>query len=598
MHKVRKILQIQGKFAYSFLLLGIGIGIVLVLLYFFFSSRIVAENIRAEIFPEGVRYARNQIIVKYRAGFSPHALKAQNKTKEIERLEEEIKRIGVISQNRLFTSDNLLLENYYILNLPQDSDIQSVYAKLSKLSEIDAVSPDYILSVQEIPDDPAYSTLWGLSEISAPKAWDIKNGKSNVMVGIVDTGVDLNHEDLKGNVIKGINTVDETRDPSDDHGHGTHVAGTVGAVTNNAIGISSISWGAKLLAVKSCDENGDCKTSDVSRGIKYAIDKGAKIVNVSVAGEGSCRGTYDDISRYAKEKNVLLVVAAGNGIQGKGVDAKKWIPAGCNDIFTVGAIGPSGDRASYSNYGDVLSISAPGGDRGAEACTESTCILSTSNNNTYSLRQGTSMAAPQVSGAAALLLSYNPLLSVSQIRSCLTQGGDQLKTDKFIGKKLNAQKALMRCAPIALSPTPVQSIEDSGDLSISGIVYVDANDDKSFDSSEKPIVGAQVILSGYGSQSVLSNSTGRYIFPDLRPGFYTISVSIDGQSVGDLYDVSLQNLFPNVQIDLPIFLKNLPTPVSGQKPQPTQKASSIQCVPDPSCESAEGSIQICSLKCE
>lgn len=597
MHKVRKILQIQGKLAYSFLLLGIGIGIVLILLYFFFSSRIAAENVRTEIFPEGARYAKNQIIVKYRSGFSPHVLNAQNKKQDLDLLENKLKSIGVISQNRLFISDNILLENYYILNLPQDSDIFQVYTKLSKFSEIDAITPDYILSVQEVPDDPAYSSLWGLSEISAPKAWDIKNGKSNVIVGIVDTGVDLNHEDLKGNVIKGVNTVDETRDPSDDHGHGTHVAGTVGAITNNAIGISSISWGAKLLAIKSCDENGDCKTSDVSKGIKYAIDNGAKIVNVSVAGEGSCRGTYDDMSKYAKEKNVLLVVAAGNGINGRGVDARKWIPAGCNDTFTIGAFGPSGDRAPYSNYGNVLSMSAPGGDRGSEACTESTCILSTSNNNTYSLRQGTSMAAPQVSGAAALLLSYNPLLSVSQIRSCLIQGGDVLTTDKYIGKKLNTQKALMRCAPIA-SPTPIQKVEDSGNLSISGIVYADENNDKSFDSNEMPIVGAQVILSGYGSQSVLSNSTGRYIFPDLKPGFYTISVSVGGQSAGDLYDVSLLKLFPNVQIDLPISSEYIPSPTQDQNPKPTQQASSIQCVPDPACESAEGSIQICSLKCE
>lgn len=594
MHRIRKILQIQGKLAYSFLLLGIGIGVTLVFLYFFFSQRIVAESIRAEVFPKGARFATNQIIIKYKQSQSPHQLKNQGKDRELENLKNRLSNIGVISQNRLFISDSLLLENYYLLNLPPDSDIPQVYQQLSKIPEVDAVTPDYILEVQEVPDDPAYSVLWGLPEIKAPEAWDIKNGNSNVIVGIVDTGVDLGHEDLKGNVIKGINTVEGTNDPNDDHGHGTHVAGTVGAVTNNGIGISSVSWGTKLLAIKSCDQNGDCKTSDVSRGIEYAVDRGAKIVNISVAGEGSCNGTYNDIISYAKEKGVLLVVAAGNGINGNGVNAGKWIPASCKEIFTVGALGPEGKRASYSNFGNVLSIAAPGGDRGGNACTENTCILSTSNNNSYSLRQGTSMAAPQVSGVAALLLSYNPRLSVSQIKSCITQSGDKILSGHYIGNKLNAEKALSRCKA-SISPTPIQKVEDLGDLSISGIVYVDTNGNESYDSSERPLVGAQVILSGFASESVLSNSTGRYIFPGLQPGFYTLSVSVGGESAGNLYDVSLRDIFPNVQINLPIPEENVPK--LTVTPVPTQSTSTIQCVPDPACEESSG-ISICTLKCE
>lgn len=597
MHRVSKILQIQGKLAYSFLLLGICIGVLLILFYFFFSSRQTAQAIRADIFPEGARYATNQIIIKYKSGSSPHALKAANKSNALESLEKNLSGIGVISQTKLFTSEDVLLENYYVLNLPPDSNIFDIYTKLSKFSEIDAITPDYILSVQEVPNDPAYTTLWGLSEISAPTAWDIKNGNSDVIVGVVDTGVDMNHEDLKGNVIKGLNTVSGSDDPTDDHGHGTHVAGTVGAITNNQIGISSISWGTKILAVKSCDENGDCKTSDVAKGIKYAVDRGAKIINVSVAGEGSCRGTYDDIISYTKQKNVLLVVAAGNGNNGIGVDAKKWIPAGCSDVFTVGAVGPSGKRATYSNYGNVLSLSAPGGDRGDSSCTESTCILSTSNNNSYSLRQGTSMAAPQVSGTAALLLSYNPFLTVNQIKSCLKQGGTNVEADAYIGKQLNAYGTLKKCSPQA-TPTPIQTIEEEGELTISGIVFEDVNNNGRLDFSENPIPDVQVILSGFASESVLSNTTGRYIFSRLRPGFYTLSASVGGVSAEEIYDVALNSFFPNIQVNFSISSGNIPSPTAVSQPTPSQKSSSIQCVPDPACESSEGGIQICTLKCE
>lgn len=542
------------------------------------------------IFPKGVRYVSDQILVKYKEGQSPDALEKSGKTTQKKVLLIALTSIGVTSQKRLFTIQSKGLENYYLLSLKKGLSIPDIYAKLTAIPEIENATPDYILRIQEAPDDPYFPQMWNLSKINMKKAWDTTH-TNNVTVAVIDTGVDYNHPDLKGAVIKGKSFISGSANSMDDQGHGTHVAGIIGAVTNNANGVSSVSWGAKILAIKACDKDGNCNTTNVSRAIAYAVDNGAKIINISIAGSGACNGTYDDMVRYAKQKGAFIVTAAGNGTNGDGIGASAdtQVPASCNGILAVGSVNASGSRSTFSNYGSHVQIAAPGGQG---PCSIPACILSTGLDNGYTLRAGTSMASPHVSAAAALLLSVNSKLSVDKIRTCLIQGGDKIETDKPIGPLLNPSKALGLCSPVALKPTPSSTPITVLAGSISGTVFVDKNGNQRFESGEKVFPGAQVVLSGLKSDSVMSNAKGRYTFSNLSLGLYTVSLTVNGQSVGSPIDITLLSSASSIRFDFPV-----PASLVILTPTiPVQRTVS-GCYIDPKCLSKKGSFQICAFQC-
>lgn len=544
-----------------------------------------------KVFPKGVRYVADQILIRYKDGQSPVELEKLGKKDERATLLKSLSKIGVVSSQKLFQNENPSLKNYYLLTLQKGSSIPAVYEQLKNIPQIENATPDYVLKIQETPNDPYFSQMWNLQRIGMTRAWDISH-TNNVTAAVVDTGVDYNHPDLAGVVSKGKNFISGDMDPMDDQGHGTHVAGIIAGVTNNGIGISGISWGAKILAVKACDKDGNCNTTNVSRAIVYAVDNGAKIINISIAGSGTCNGTYADTISYAARHGVLLISAAGNGNNGDGVgvDVKTQIPASCDGVLAVGSINAEGARSTFSNYGNKVEIAAPGGQG---PCSIPTCILSTGLNNGYTLRAGTSMAAPQVSGAAALLLSYNSKLDASKVKSCLIRGGDTLSVDHPIGTLLNPAQALQLCTTPSVkeTPSPTPSEKDLAS-SISGTVFVDKNGDQRFNTGEKVLSGAQVVLSGLKSDSAITNSKGRYTFPNLILGLYTISLTVQGQSIGDPIDVTLSPSFSSVKLDLPVSpLLITPTPT------PTPQKTSSGCFIDPNCSSRKGTFQICSFFC-
>ena len=543
-----------------------------------------------KIFPQGVRYIPDQIIVKYKIGQSPDELQNAGKTEDRKVLLSALSNVGVSSQKRLYVSENSLLENYYVLTLKSGFTVPDAYSNIKKIPEIESAAPDYILKIQEAPNDPYYPSMWNLSKIEAEMVWNRVHVDGKVIVAVIDTGVDYQHEDLQDVVIKGKNFISNDNNPMDDQGHGTHVAGIAAAVTDNGIGISGVSWGAKILAIKACDKNGDCSTANVSRAIQYAVDNNAKIINVSIAGSGSCNGTYTDVLRYALRKGAMVVVAAGNGNNGDGigVDVESQIPASCEGSIAVGSITAEGKRSNFSNFGSKVEISAPGG---AGPCTIESCIISTSINNSYSLRSGTSMAAPQVSAVAALLLSNDRNLSMSKIRSCILNGGSSLQTDKNIGLLLNAQNSLSICTKTEPTPTP-KNINNMS--SIAGTVFIDTNKNNKFDSTEKTLSSVQIILSGLTNDSVISNSKGKYLFLRLPSGQHTISATLNGKSVITPINISVvSNNAAQLNIPVPsekVIIKPTPS-VSEQK-------TSSQCFVDPDCLKSKKSVQICSFQCE
>ncbi|MEW6482380.1 MAG: S8 family serine peptidase [bacterium] len=326
--------------------------------------------------------------------------------------------ISILSQEHLF-------DKTYKLSV--SGDIFEIISSLKKNPDVVYAEPNYIRHICISPNDPDFSKQWGLNKVSAPSAWDISTGTDNVIIAIVDTGVDYTHPDLAGKVIKGRDFVNNDNDPMDDNEHGTHVAGIASAITNNAIGIAGLAWNCKLLAVKCLDDKGFGNDADIDKAIRYAADNGAKVINMSFGGE-DVGETIKDACDYAYNKGVFLVAAAGNYPQIP--YGSECYPAAYDNVMAVAATNQSDRKADFSNYGNWVDVSAPGVD-----------IYSTIRNNSYAYKDGTSMATPFVASLGGLIFSKNPLWNNNMVMRAIKEGGDDIGEYK-IGRRINAKKSL------------------------------------------------------------------------------------------------------------------------------------------------------------
>lgn len=254
-----------------------------------------------------------------------------------------------------------------------------------------------------------YNEQWALSTINSSKTLDSSNQKKEIKVAVVDTGVDYNHPDLKDRVLRnsGYNFIDNSREVMDDNWHGTHVAGIIAANAKNNIGISGVvgDFDVKIIPVKVLNNEGLGSSDIMAMGIKYAADAGADIINFSVGFD--VKDSYiEEAIKYARSKGVFVVVSSGNN----GINADNSSPAGDEGAYTVASINSINERSLFSNYGYSVKISAPGEG-----------ILSTVPGGGYDYRNGTSMAAPFVAGAAAMMKAVNPNLSAEDIEIILNR---------------------------------------------------------------------------------------------------------------------------------------------------------------------------------
>ena len=395
----------------------------------------------------------------------------------------------------------------YVLEMDgtQRPRLAEILAELNADPDIEYAEEDKTISVDFTPNDPyfsssgswgqSYADLWGIKKIGAPTAWDTTSG-AGITVAVVDTGVDYTHADLAANVWtnpaeipgNGIDDdhngyVDDVRgwdfvgasylnptqsnNPVDHHGHGTHVSGTIAAGGNNGIGVIGVAWNARVMAVKGLDDTGSGPLSSLAAAIQYAADNGADIINASWGGIGSSQ-TIADAVNYAYNLGVVIVAAAGNNSS----DARGFSPAGLWNVITVAASDQFDSLAGFSNYGSKIDVAAPGVD--ILSLQASGTNMGPSPSAGYVRASGTSMAAPHVSGLAALILSHTPTYSNEDVRQVVRVSASDVGTSGFdlsFGYgRINAGSAVgVTGALEAKINAPMDGIVTQGLLTISGV---------------------------------------------------------------------------------------------------------------------------------
>ncbi len=269
--------------------------------------------------------------------------------------------------------------------------------------------------IQTTPNDGRYPEQTGLVQLAMPAAWNDTTGLETVRVGIIDTGIDSQHEDLVNRVDSGFNFVSNTpispNTTSDENGHGTAVAGVIGAQTNNTTGIAGMDWRARLVPLRVTDAQGEATASQVANAIIYAADQGIRLVNLSL-GTASEFQVITDAIAYATTKGTIIVAAAGNE------NGPLLYPARYPAVFAVGSLNAQDFRSSFSNFGPELDVMAPGEN-----------ILSTSlsgTHNTYSVASGTSLATPFVTGLVSLMLARHPAITPDQLGTAFRNYSDKV----------------------------------------------------------------------------------------------------------------------------------------------------------------------------
>lgn len=325
----------------------------------------------------------------------------------------------------------------------------------------------------------AYDDLWGIKTVAAPQAWNTTKGQG-VVVAVIDTGVDYDHEDIRNAIWtnpresgqdaqgrskqsngvdddangyiddwRGWNFAGNNNNPFDDNGHGTHVSGTIAATGDNGIGVVGIAPQAQILPVKALDQSGGGRVDTLARAVRYAASMGVTVTNSSWGAAGESQ-LLQDAFAYAKNRNVVNIVAAGNS----SVSARGYIPAQYSSVIAVAALTAEGKRASFSNFGSDVDIIAPGHDilslraRNAYVDDCSKRCVPAQPSAKYVRLSGTSMATPHVAGIAALIRAHHPEYSAAEVSAVLKGGVEPFEGDQYVGLGIaSARRAVAMSAP-------------------------------------------------------------------------------------------------------------------------------------------------------
>jgi len=312
-------------------------------------------------------------------------------------------------------------------------DTATLVKQLETLPGVLFAEPDQKVYATAIPNDPEFEHQWAYTRIQGPDAWGVERGDPDVVVAVIDTGADLDHEDLLGQLdtVNDRNFLLAPTDANytvadDDNGHGTHVTGIVAAATDNSKGVAGTAPLVKVLPLKVLNSSGEGQSSDVIPAIEYAVSQGVDVIYMSLALQYGTQSEALHVAiQQATAAGVVVVAASGNN----GSTGYVSYPAAYPECIAVGATGVDDARVSYSNAGTALDVMAPGGS--AVAQTVDNSILSTYPGNRYAVKAGTSMATPFVSGTVALMRAVDPTLTVDEIRSAIEMSAKDIGAAGF-----------------------------------------------------------------------------------------------------------------------------------------------------------------------
>ena len=412
----------------------------------------------ATVLPTGESVSR-EVLVKVRAGASQSDIATLHQMADA----DEGQRLSDLKSGTLWRFRS------------RSKNADALTTALQKNPNVVYAEPNFIVRLVGVPNDTSYAQLWGLkntgqtvggiagtagADIDAEPAWDVTTGSASIVVGVVDTGIDYNHPDLAANVwsnpggkgnaacgagTHGFNAITRTCNPMDDHNHGTHVSGTIGAVGNNGTGVAGVNWTTSIMGLKFLSSGGSGTTADAVAAIDFAVQAKIDGVNVRVLSNSWGGGLFSkallDIINKANEHDILFVAAAGNNY-GNNNDTYPLYPAGYAtlNMIAVAATDNRDGLAYFSNYGPTtVHLGAPGVD-----------VLSTIPGNYYSSFSGTSMATPHVAGVAALVLAKTPSLTTAEVKSAILNNTDPIPSlagKTVTGGRLNAGRAVGATLP-------------------------------------------------------------------------------------------------------------------------------------------------------
>ncbi len=444
------------------------------------------EGVPAAVAPDVQEFVPGQVLLKLTQQAAIQAQSAELGTDGIMKagipsLDQTLKQIGA---NRLepiieevanvvgkaiqpFSVQALGVSQLYSVNFSPDHNPLDIANLLRQDPTVEYAEPNYLAGITVepgsmpapvTPNDPYFKFQWHLEAIQMSTAWESSTG-AGVTVAIVDTGVDFGTPDLANvNRLTGYDFTNNDSDPTDDQGHGTHVAGTIAQSTNNGLGVAGVAFDARLLPVKVLGSNGQGSYEDIIKGIIYAVDQGAKVINLSLAGRGGSQALQEAV-KYAHSKGVVVVAAAGNS------SGPVEYPAAYDDfVIAVGATRYDNTLAPYSNFGAEIDLVAPGGDIDvdqnqdgwADGVLQQT-FKSSGTGYSYRFFEGTSMASPHVAGVAALMLSRKPNASPAEIEAIMAQTARNLgSVDQFGAGLIQAANALAAIGgPLPITVTPI-----------------------------------------------------------------------------------------------------------------------------------------------
>ncbi|MBB6023089.1 thermitase [Paenibacillus sp. JGP012] len=381
--------------------LSFGITAVILLISIWFTLRYADQKAASKFHP----HAPHQLLLKFKEGTTAdqmHTLHRKNKCK--------------------------VAETYEDLGWYRIESRKKMHRMLKQYKEhalIEHAHPNYLVEASFIPNDPFFPYQYNLNKINAPAAWDITQSSSSIKIAIIDTGVQLNHPELASKLLPGYDYVDYDNIPEDGNGHGTHVAGIAASITNNGVGIAGTAPLASIVPIRVLDNNGQGTIGNVGNGLVFAANNGVQVVNLSLGGPAGDAFLQAAV-QYAWDRGAVIIAAAGNDNTSYPI-----VPASYPNVIAVASTNSYDLKSNFSNYGSWVDMAAPGD-----------AILSTYLGNSYAYLSGTSMAAPQVAGAAALLAARGK--NNAQIRDALCFASDPISGSGIYWTygRLNAYQSL------------------------------------------------------------------------------------------------------------------------------------------------------------